>query len=132
MSQENVEVVERAVTAINQRDIDAYLACCTDDVELITPVSEIAGAYEGPDGIRRFFADIADTNPDFHLAFERLEAVGADRVLAFLQLSGSGRAGGIPTGAETGNVYDLVDSRIKRIRVFFDREEALIAAGLSE
>jgi ketosteroid isomerase-like protein len=136
MSRENVEVVERAVAAINQRDIDAYLACCTNDVELITPVSEIAGAYEGPDGIRRFFADIADTNPDFHLAFERLEVVGADRVLAFLQLTGSGRASGIPAGVEigneTGNVYDLVDGKIKRIRVFLDRAEALEAAGLSE
>jgi ketosteroid isomerase-like protein len=132
MSQENVEIVERAVAAINQRDIAGYLACCTDDVELITPVADIAGAYEGADGIRRFFADIADANPDFNLAFERLEAVGTDRVLAFMQLTGSGRASGIPTGAETGNVYDLVDGRIKRIRVFFDREEALKAAGLRE
>jgi hypothetical protein len=132
MSQENVEIVERAVAAINQRDIDGYLACCTDDVELITPVSDIAGAYDGPDGIRRFFADIADTNPDFNLAFERLEAVGAGRVLAFMQLTGTGRASGISTGAETGNVYDLVDGKIKRILVFFDRAEALKAAGLSE
>ncbi|HZA59267.1 MAG TPA: nuclear transport factor 2 family protein [Solirubrobacterales bacterium] len=132
MSQEDVAIVERAVAAINQRDIDGYLACCTDDVELITPLADIAGAYEGADGIRRFFADIADANPDFNLAFERLEAVGTDRVLAFMQLTGSGRASGIPTSAETGNVYDLVDGRIKRIRVFSDREEALEAAGLSE
>ena len=95
-------------------------------------MSDIAGAYEGADGIRRFFADIADANPDFNLAFERWEAVCTDRVLAFMQLTGSGRASGIPTGAETGNVYDLVDGKIKRIQVFFDREEALEAAGLSE
>jgi ketosteroid isomerase-like protein len=135
MSQENVEIVERAVAAINQRDIAGYLACCTDDVELIwiTPTSDVAGAsFEGADGIRRFFADIADFNPDFNIAFERLEAVGTDRVLAFMQLTGSGRASGIPTDAETGNVYDLVDGRIKRIRVFFDREQALEAVGLSE
>ena len=135
MSQENVEIVERAVAAINQRDIGGYLACCTDDVELIwiTPTSEVAGAsFEGADGIRRFFADIADFNPDFNIAFERLEAVGTDRVLAFMQLTGSGRASGISTDAETGNVYDLVDGRIKRIRVFFDREQALKAVGLSE
>ena len=123
MSQENVEIVERAVAAINQRDIGGYLACCTDDVELIwiTPTSDVAGAsFEGADGIRRFFADIADFDPDFNIGFERLEAVGTDRVLAFMQLTGSGRASGISTDAETGNVYDLVDGRIKRIRVFFD------------
>jgi ketosteroid isomerase-like protein len=135
MSQENVEIVERAVAAINQRDIAGYLACCTDDVELIwiTPASGVAGAsFEGADGIRRFFADIADFNPAFSIAFERLEAVGTGRVLAFMQLTGSGRASGIPTDAETANVYDLVDGGIKRIRVFFDRDEALKAAGLSE
>jgi hypothetical protein len=37
MSQENVEVVKQVVEAINRRDIDGYLACCTEDVQLITP-----------------------------------------------------------------------------------------------
>jgi len=41
---------------------------------------------------------------------------------------------GLPAAAETptGNVYDLVDGRIKRLRIFFDRHEALEAAGRSE
>ena len=34
MSQENLEVVERAVAALNERDIDRYLGCCTEDIEL--------------------------------------------------------------------------------------------------
>ena len=67
MSEENVETVERAITAINERDIDGYLACCTEDIQLKTPVSPIAGVYEGADGIRRFFADIEDAGPDFRL-----------------------------------------------------------------
>jgi hypothetical protein len=33
MRHENLEVIERAIAAINERDIDAYLAC-TDDVQL--------------------------------------------------------------------------------------------------
>jgi hypothetical protein len=36
MSQENVETVRRAISAINARDIAAYLACCTENVELLT------------------------------------------------------------------------------------------------
>ena len=40
MSQENVETVHRAIAAINRRDIDGYLACCTKDVQLVTPVAE--------------------------------------------------------------------------------------------
>jgi hypothetical protein len=139
MSDENVEVVKRVVEAVNRRDIDAYLACCTDDVQLITPTAAVGGTYDGPDGIRRFFADVADAGPDFRLTVERLQAVGADRVLVFTRLTVSGRTSGIPAGweagndyRELGNVYDLVDGKIARTRVFFDREEALEAAGLSE
>ncbi len=132
MSQENVEVVKRAVAAVNERDIDGYLACCTEDVQLITPIAEVAGAYDGREGIRRFFADIADTGPDFKITVERLEAVGANRVLALMRVTATGRASGIPTDAATGNVYDLADGKIKVIRIFADRNQALEAAGLRE
>ncbi len=73
MSQENVEVVTRAVDAINHRDIDGYLARCTEDVQLVTPVADVGGTYDGPGGIRRFFTDIADGAPDFKIVIERLE-----------------------------------------------------------
>jgi ketosteroid isomerase-like protein len=132
MSQENVEVVKRAVAAVNQRDLDGYLACCTEDVQLITPIAEVAGAYDGADGIRRFFTDIADASPDFKIAIERVGAVGPDCVLAFMRVTGTGRASGIPVETATGNVYDFTDGRIQRIRIFSDRGQALEAAGLSE
>jgi ketosteroid isomerase-like protein len=134
MSLENVEVVKRAVAAVNERDIDRYLACCTEDIELLTPLAPLGGVYEGPDAIRRFFADIQDTSPDFHLELDHVEAIGADRVLAFLHVSASGRASGIPTAADTPttNVYDLVDGKIRRVRIFFDRQEALEAVGMRE
>ena len=132
MSQENVEIVRRAVAAVNLRDIDGYLACCTNDVQLTTPLAEVTGAYDGPDGIRRFFTDLTDTSPDFRISIERVEAVGPDRVLASMHVAGTGRASGIPNEARTGNVYDLTDGKIERIRIFVSREEALQAAGLSE
>ena len=132
MSGENVELVKRAVAAVNQRDIDGYLACCTKDVQLITPIAEVAGSYNGPDGIRRFFTDIGDAGPDFKITIEHLEAIGPDRVLALGRNTATGRASGIPTEAATGNVYDFAGGKIQRIRIFFDREQALEAAGLRE
>src|SRR4051795_9603106 len=126
MSQENVEVVKQAVAAVNERDIDRYLAGCTEDIELVTPLGPIGGTYEGPEDIRRFFADIEDTSPDFRLHLEHVEAIGEDRVLAFLHTSASGRASGIPTAVpSTANLYDFLDGKIRRVRIFFDRDEAL-------
>jgi ketosteroid isomerase-like protein len=134
MSQENVEVVKRAVAALNERDIDRYLAGCTEDIEVRTPFAPVSGVYQGPDDVRRYFADIQDTSPDFRLELERVEAIGADRVLAFLRVTGSWRASGIPAaaGRPTTNLYDLLDGKIRRVRIFLDRQEALEAAGLRE
>jgi ketosteroid isomerase-like protein len=134
MSQENVEVVKRAVAAVNDRDVDGYLACCTADVRMENPVAPIEGAYEGSDGIRRFFADVLDTGPDFRVTIEWLESIGTDRVLGFMRLNMSGRASGINLGSDipSTNLYDFTDGKIKRVRIFLDRREALEAVGLSD
>jgi hypothetical protein len=131
MSQENLETVGRAIAAINARDIDAYLVCCTENVELL--IAEAVGAeYSGADGIRRFFTDIEDVGPDFRIEVQRMQAVGDSDVLAFLLISSTGRASGIVTGAESANVYDFVEGKISRVRIFLDRSEALKLVGLAE
>jgi ketosteroid isomerase-like protein len=130
MSQENVETVRRAITAINARDIDAYLGCCTENVELLMPV--VGSQYLGAVGIRRFFTDIEDAGPDFRIEVQRVQAIGDSHALALLRVSSTGRASGIVTAAETANVYDFIDGEISRVRIFFDRDEALKAVGLEE
>ena len=134
MSQENVEVVERAIAALNERDIDRYLGCCTDDVEVQTPWADIGGVYEGTAAIRRLLADIGDTGPDFRLEVGCLESIGADQVLGSLRATASGRASGAPLVDDlpVTNIYDLAGGKIRRIRIFRDRQEALEAVGLSE
>jgi hypothetical protein len=132
MSRENLDVVERAIAAVNARDIDAYLACCTDDVELRTPMAPVGGVYEGAAGIRRFLVDIEDAAPDFRIELQRVQVVGANQVLASMRVSSTGRVSGFHTVADSTNVYDFVAGRIERIRIFFDRREALETVGLAE
>jgi ketosteroid isomerase-like protein len=133
MSQEALEVVKRAIAALNDHDVESYLACCTADVQMETPVTPIEGVYEGADGVRRYFADIFELGPDFRVTIERLEPVGA-RVLGFLRLNMSGRASGITLGGDipVTNIWDFTDGKIKRVRIFLDRREALEAAGVSQ
>jgi ketosteroid isomerase-like protein len=130
MSEENVEVVRRAVTALNERDVDGYLACCTQDVQLFPPTAQIEGAYEGPSGVRRFLADVQDAGPDFRLEVERLESFAPGLVLASVRATASGRTTGIDTDLQITNVYELDNGKIRRVRVFRDRDEALEAVGL--
>ena len=130
MSQENVETVRRAIVAINARDIDAYLACCSETVELLLPV--VGSQFSGADGIRRFFTDIEDIGPDFRIEVQRVQAIGDSTAIAFLRVGATGRASGIVTGAESANVYDFIEGKISRVRIFLDRTEALKAVGLEE
>jgi len=132
MSRANVDTVERAIAALNARDINGYLACCTEDVELRTPWAEVGGTYDGPAGIERFLNDIEDTSPDFRLDVRRLQAVGEDRVLAFIHSASTGRASGLSLAADTTNVYELIDGKISRVQIFLDHREALDAVGLAE
>jgi ketosteroid isomerase-like protein len=132
MSQENVRLVERAIAAINARDIEGYLACCTENVKLETPMAAVGGVYEGIDGIRRFFADIEEAAPDFRIEIDSVEEVDSKRVTAFMRTSSTGRASGIRLAASQINAYDLIDGKISHIRIFFDHQEDPKAAGLDE
>ena len=132
MSQDNVEIVERAIAAINARDLDGYLACCTEDIELHTPLAAVGGVYVGADGIRQFMVDIEEAAPDFRLDLQRAEAVGADQMVASVRTSSTGRTSGIPLGFDSTDVYDFAEGRLKRVRIFRDRQEALKAVGLGE
>jgi ketosteroid isomerase-like protein len=128
VADQNLKTAQAAIEALNERDIERYLMCCTEDIELHPANAPIEGAYSGADGIRRFFADVADAGPDFHLQAEHLEAVGSDRVIAFLRLTATGRASGVPADQAVTSIYDFREGKMHRVRVFLDRQAALDAA----
>src|ERR1043165_2464479 len=109
-AQENVKTVERAVSALNARDIEGYLDCCTDDIELhMTAAETVGGEYLGREAIHRFWTDIADISPDFSVEIERLESIAEDVVIAFMLVNATGRASGIVVldDVRTLNIYDF-------------------------
>jgi ketosteroid isomerase-like protein len=57
---------------------------------------------------------------------------GADRVVAAMRWSGTGRLSGVRSEQEVFNVYTLHDGLIVRVQSFLDREQALTAADLRE
>ena len=132
MSQDHVRLVERAIAAINARDIEGYRACCTENVKLETPMAAVGGVYEGIDGIGRFLTDVEDAAPDFRIELDGVEEVDSKRVIAFLRSSSTGRASGFRMAWPSTNVYDLIDGKISHIRIFLDRDVALKAVGLEE
>jgi hypothetical protein len=99
-------------------------------VELLLPM--VGAEYLGAGGIRRFFTDIEDSGPDFRIEVQRMQELRGGSVIAFLRIRSTGRASGIVIDAESANIYDLIEGKIARVRIFLDRDEALETAGLQE
>jgi hypothetical protein len=130
MSQENVEIVRRAITAVNERDVDGYLGLCAPTVELITPVAAIEGPSVGSQGIREFFLGIDEAMTEFHLDVAELQALDGWRVLAVGEVRSVSKGGFVST-LPFVNVYEIEDAKLRRISVYNDPGEGLRAAGLS-
>ena len=131
MSEENVEIVRRAIAAVNERDIDGYLGLCAPNVELITPLAPIEGPNVGAQGIREFFLGIDEAMTEFHLDVAELRALDGERVLAVGEVRAVSK-GGFPSILPLVNIYEIDGAKLRRISVYNDRGEGLRAAGLAE
>jgi ketosteroid isomerase-like protein len=129
MSQENVEVVRRALAALDRRDVQAYLEVASPQIELITPASPLQGPITGQEGIRDFFRELWSFSEASGIQVDEIKAV-EQRVLALFVLTATAREG-IQTSSRVVGVYDLEHGKIRRAHIFADRSEALEAVGLS-
>jgi ketosteroid isomerase-like protein len=126
-----VEVVRRALSALDRRDVEAYLEVASPDIELITPASPLEGPTTGHDGIRRFFSELETYSEVSTFQLEEITSVGK-QVLAYFTVTALGRTSGAETSVHVAGVYDVEDGKLRRARIFPDRAEALEAVGLSE
>ena len=98
---------------VNERDIDGYLACCTEDIELHGPLPEVTGVYDGPEG-RSGGSSPTSATPlqPSTLDLERVEAIARGSGYRVHPGRATGRASGIDFASPaTTNVYDLAGGR---------------------
>jgi ketosteroid isomerase-like protein len=132
MSQENVEVVKRALEAFSRGDADAFAALTTPDLEWKTGLGAVEGEiFRGWDGVQTYFRRLASAWDRFRFIPSELRDRG-DVVLALGRLEGQSRGGGVPVDSPVGAVWDLRDGKIWRLRAYLDQAEASAVAGLEE
>jgi ketosteroid isomerase-like protein len=132
MSEENVEVVRQALSAVDRRDVEAYLELASPAIELINPASPLEGPAIGHAGIRGFFRELSRYSKESEFRLEHIRAIGDKRVLAFFVIAAVCRTSEVQTSMKVAGVYDLEDGKIRRAEIFADRAEALSAVGLAE
>jgi hypothetical protein len=125
------ELVRRAVQAINDRDLDALLAVMDEEVEAAPVLAAMEGRYQGHEGIRRWWANLLDTFPDFEVRIVQMSQVGAATV-AVLSSTGRGVGSDTPIDATIWQVSRFRRDKCIRWRVYASESEAFEAEGLSE
>jgi ketosteroid isomerase-like protein len=133
MSQENVEILKRAIDAFDRRDIESLALLMTSDFEWFGALlgSVEGGSYSGRDGMERYFADAADTWEEFRSVTGEFRDLD-DRVLAVGRLEGRGKGSGVLVDVPYWMLADFRNGELSKCRAYLDRDEALRAAGLAE
>ena len=133
MSQENVEIVRRALDAYTAGDIEGMLSFLDPDAELHSAI--ISGAegkaYRGHAGIWSWVAETQASFESLGMELTEFRDLG-DRVLAFGRVHAKGRESGVALDSPTGWVFTLRDGKILRAEGYLDPGKALEVAGLEE
>lgn len=121
ISEQNVELHDRAVDALNRRDLDAFLGLMSADVEALPRQAAIEGVFAGHAGIHHWWGDLLGALPDFAVEVVELHDLG-DWTPAALRFLGHG-ADSEPPFEEGKSVW---------WSVYGSEAEALEAVGLRE
>jgi ketosteroid isomerase-like protein len=132
MSEQNVELLRRWFEGFNARDIEAVIAVC-DPRGVFTSTFAVGGAavYHGHDGMRRYFADLAEAwGDEIRLEPEAYFDLG-ERTLAFSVSRGRGRHSGAEVTMPVASVARWRDGRMVSLKGYAHREDALRDLGVS-
>jgi ketosteroid isomerase-like protein len=131
MSRENVEVIRRAIAAINLRDLDALLESCDPEIEFSSLLSALGTTFRGHEGMREYLREITDNYEEMHLEIERIEDRG-EVVTAALHARGRGKASGVTLEWDIAYAARLRNGRGWRVASRSTEADALEAVALSE
>ena len=135
MSRENVEVVRQGIEALNRRDVDAFLALASPDIEWEDSVfwSQHARTFRGKAELREWFSEaVLEPWESIHFEIDEITEAADDRVFFGGLLTTRGKGSGVDTQILGWSVMWIANGKATRRQVFLDRAEALKAAGLSE
>ncbi len=126
----NAELYRQAAQAWNDRDAERFLAMAHPEVEWRSRLTGVEGAYKGHEGVRRYFADLAETFGEISIVeIEKLEERGG-WVVAGVRFRGTGAASHATIDWEVGHATRYRDGFVVESVSEPTWEDALAAVGL--
>ena len=134
MSQENVEIVRRAMQRYADHDIDAHLGDMDPEVEYDWSKSDApdSAVYTGHAAVRAFLQARDEALEERRLDFVKIIAAAPDTVVYTARMRERGRASGVEVTTQIALVWKLREGKIIRLTVYQSGDEALKAVGLEE
>jgi ketosteroid isomerase-like protein len=136
MTQENVEIVRRAVEANRSgppaETVEVAVELAHPDMEFVSHVASVeGGTYRGVDGTRAYYEDLADVWQEWRNELRGVTELGPDTILTENVFRGTARSG-VSVERPSALIWTLLEGKVVRLHSYPSREEALQAAGLSE
>ena len=134
MSQENADLVRRALAAFDTRgDVEEMMPFLDPEFELHSAIVGGAegNAYRGHEGYRKWFADSTESFEELVNEWSEFRDLG-DRVLALGHVKARGRESGVVLDSPIAFLFTLRGGKAVKAEGFLSRDKALEAAGLRE
>jgi ketosteroid isomerase-like protein len=126
---ENLEIVQHAVDAFNDRGVEGVIAYIHPEFEATTPpnLATEPDTYRGHDGVRRWFDSFYEVMDEIRWDPQDFHAVGETVVVEFT-LRARGKTTGLDFGQPAVMVWRFRDGKASRIELFETLDEAMAAA----
>ena len=137
MSEENVEIVRRALEAGWRRpkpDFATVNDLFHPDHELLSSAARVegGGSERGAQGFREVLGGLDEAFESWELSIEQVRSIDKERVVVDALMTAQGKRGGVPVQQRFGYVVTVRDGKLTRTEGYPSFEEALEAAGLAE
>jgi ketosteroid isomerase-like protein len=131
MSQENIETIRTAFEALSRRDVDGWLEAAHADAELHDFPAR-PGIAHGHDELKAWAEAALEVAAEWNI--DPVEFIESEDGRLFVRMHVTGRSAGagIPVDQFAYTVFEFRGAKVASANAFFDRREALEAAGLSE
>ena len=132
MSEGNVEVLRAAYEGWNRGDFDWGTLVAPEFEYVVTgALVGLSGRHQGLEGFMRFLEQFWGEFDEPHTEPQEFIVAG-ESVLAVVSFHGRGKQSGVEVNWEVFQLWTFRDGKVVRGQGFFDRKEALEAAGLEE
>jgi ketosteroid isomerase-like protein len=132
MSQENVEMVRRAIDAFNHGRL--AMEDLADDFEMdwSNSIGPHSGIYRGRREVNEVFESFRDAWDRLRWEIQEVIDLKGERVLVVNRIRMRGRTSGVEVDATGVQVWTVHNGKLGRVKLYQSKTEALEALGLSE